>query len=69
MIDLTKVKDEDLRREWARRNSAKRKTHGHRPKVLRACSRGCGAVLGAREMRAHRCNGAVSGASAPCASS
>lgn len=46
-----------LASELARRNAAKRKPHqlGGRPQKLRPCKKGCGVVLGAVEMRRHKC--------------
>lgn len=46
-----------LASELARRSAAKRKPHqlGGRPAKLKPCKRGCGALLGAREMRRHKC--------------
>jgi hypothetical protein len=46
-----------LASELARRNAARRKPDqlGGRPAKLRPCKNGCGAFLGAREMRRHKC--------------
>jgi len=54
-IDLTKIPDDALRSEWARRNSHKRKVHaGGRPKSLDRCE--CGAMTLARAaQRGHKC--------------
>lgn len=53
-IDLTKVSDADLAREWTRRLNLKRDpANAGRKKVLRACPY-CEAELGARELRLHR---------------
>jgi undecaprenyl pyrophosphate synthase len=59
MIDPATIPDEVLKSEWARRNSAKRKTHkggtDGRPKVVKHCDK-CGAdIVGAREFRKHKC--------------
>lgn len=51
---MTKTEKTDLARALA----ALRKTYaGGRPKILRKCKI-CGAKLGAREMRTHRCQAA-----------
>lgn len=57
-VDPRTIPEAVLKREWARRNSLRRKRFGAgpgRPKSIRSCS-GCGARLGARELRLHRCN-------------
>jgi hypothetical protein len=56
-IDPGTIPDRVLKSEWARRNSLKRRRFGAgtgRPKVMQRCSR-CGAEMGSREFRAHRC--------------
>ena len=56
-VDPTTIPNAVLKREWARRNSLKRKRFGAgsgRPKILRRCS-ACGAEMGSREFRRHRC--------------
>jgi hypothetical protein len=54
-IDLSAVPDEDLKREWARRNSFKRKTKaGGRPVIKERCP--CGIMtLRRAESRKHVC--------------
>lgn len=52
---LRAVPDEPLYSEVGRRNGLR---SGGRPKVLRKCKK-CGAELGAREMKAHKCKGRV----------
>jgi len=48
---------EELAAEYAKRLAIRRDTNGGgRPKKLTECARGCGAMLGARELRAHKCN-------------
>lgn len=56
-LDPKTIPDLVLKREWARRNSLKRKRFGAgsgRPKILRRCSV-CSAEMGSREFRKHRC--------------
>ena len=52
MIDLSKVPDEDLKREYMRRLNARRRRSGGRSLVNRPCQF-CGKEFGAREMRVH----------------
>jgi len=54
VIDLTKVSDADLAREWTRRLNLKRdpKKAG-RKKVLRPCPH-CGEMFGLRDWREHK---------------
>ena len=49
--DLTTVPDAPLYSEVARRRAAK---SSGRPKVMKTCDK-CGAVMSARELRAHKC--------------
>ena len=53
--DLATIPEPEWRSETGRRTQARRTVRrGGRPAVLRRCG-GCGAVLGCRAMRAHRC--------------
>ena len=53
-LDMATIPDDVLAREWSRRAVAKRDSSlGGRKKVLKPCP-GCGALMGAREMRMHR---------------
>jgi hypothetical protein len=60
--DLTTIPDEAISDEllktwWARRTNQRRQVRaGGQPKKLLPCPK-CGAMLGTRERRAHRCNG------------
>jgi hypothetical protein len=49
------ISDEQLKTWWARRNSLRRHLKsGGKPKSILPCP-ACGALLGARERRAHHC--------------
>jgi hypothetical protein len=53
-LDMATIPDDILAREWSRRAVAKRDSSlAGRKKILTRCP-GCGAMKGAREMRAHR---------------
>jgi len=49
--DLRTIPDSEFNSEAARRRSSR---GGGRPKVMKTCDK-CGAVMSAREMRAHKC--------------
>ena len=52
MTDLSKIPDEDLKREFMRRFNATRKRAGGRPPVLKPCVY-CGQQFGFEDMRRH----------------
>jgi hypothetical protein len=54
-LDMTTIPDDVLAREWSRRAVAKRNSSlAGRKKVLKPCLQ-CGATLGSRERRSHKC--------------